>query len=71
MAEKQSPPVPEGAIKVGDDLYQVPVGTDAGGCMQYRMFSQTKAVVAAIFYRAPSGEFTMDRSRADCGTGSN
>lgn len=67
--QSNPPPVPEGAIKVGDDTYQVPVGKDSDGCDTYRMFSQHKGVVTAIFYRAEDGTFTMDKSKVTCGGG--
>lgn len=65
--ENSRTPVPEGAIKIGDDTYQVPIGKDSDGCDRYRMFSQSKAVVAAIFYRDKDGNFTMDKSKVNCG----
>jgi hypothetical protein len=58
--------VPPGAIAVGDDLYQVPIGDDEDGCPMFRLFSPTRMVVQAIFWRTPEGEFTMDRSEAAC-----
>lgn len=58
--------LPEGAIRVGDDLHQVPIGVDAGGCPIYRLHSTRGAVVQAIFYRTASGAFTMDRKAAAC-----
>lgn len=67
MSNENTPsPVPEGAIEVGDDVYQVPIGKDSDGCDRYRMFSQNKAVVAAIFYRDGDGNFTMDKSKVVC-----
>ena len=65
--ESSLPPIPEGAIKIGDDIYQVPIGKDSDGCDSYRMFSQHKGVVTTIFYRAKDGAFTMDKSKANCG----
>ena len=67
--ESSLPPIPEGAIKIGDDIYQVPIGKDSDGCDTYRMFSQHKGVVAAIFYRAEDGTFTMDKSKVTCSGG--
>jgi hypothetical protein len=58
--------IPPGAIAVGDDLYQVPIGEDEDGCPMFRLFSPTQMVVQAIFYRAPDGDFTMDRTEAAC-----
>jgi len=67
--ESSLPPAPERAIKVGDDIYQVPIGKDSDGCDRYRMFSQNKGVVAAIFYRDGDGNFTMDKSKVVCSGG--
>lgn len=59
--------IPAGAIPVGDDdLYQVPSGEDEAGCPMFRLFSPTQMVVQAIFWRTPDGDFTMDRTEADC-----
>ena len=58
--------VPEGAIAVGDDVYMVPIAEDDTGCMMYRMFSPTKAVVQAIHYRTADDRFVMDKERAAC-----
>jgi hypothetical protein len=58
--------IPPGAIPVGDDLYQVPIGEDEDGCPMFRLFSPTQMVVQAIFWRTPEGDFTMDRAEADC-----
>lgn len=61
-----APNLPAGAIATGDELYMVPIAEDDIGCMQYRMYSPTKAVAQVIFYRAPDGSFTADRSKAAC-----
>lgn len=58
--------VPAGAVTVGEDLYQVPVGSDADGCLMYRLYSPTRPVSLAISYRATDGSFTMDQRRALC-----
>jgi hypothetical protein len=65
--EAPGAPIPGGAIKVGEDLYQVPVGKDADGCPVFRLWSSSKAVVQAIFYKDRKGGFTMDKSKAECG----
>ncbi len=57
---------PPAAIPYGTDAFMVPIaGTDAR-CPEYRMTSQTRAVVQAIFYRKIDGNFTMSRAEA-CG----
>jgi hypothetical protein len=58
--------VPPGAIPIGDQLYQVPIGADDEGCPRYRLYSPTKLVVQAIYYRDPAGGFTPDRRQAAC-----
>ena len=58
--------LPAGAIAVGPDLYRVPIGADAEGCMMYRLYSPTRLVTQAIAWRKPGGGFTHDRRAADC-----
>ncbi len=66
-SEAPGAPIPGGAIKVGEDLYQVPVGNDADGCPVFRLWSPSRAVIQAIFYKDRKGGFTMDKSKAECG----
>ena len=61
--------VPPGAIPIGDQLYQVPIGADDDGCPRYRLYSPTKLVAQAIYYRDPAGGFTPDRRQAACAGG--
>jgi hypothetical protein len=61
--------VPPGAIEVGDQLYQVPIGHGDDGCPMYRLYSPSRLVSQVISYRAVGGGFTTDRRRADCTTG--
>jgi hypothetical protein len=61
--------LPAGAIKIGQDLYQVPIGLDADGCAIYRLYSPTRMVGQAISYRSRAGGFTIDRQQADCPSG--
>jgi hypothetical protein len=58
--------VPPDAIRIADQLYQVPIGADDDGCPRYRLYSPTKLVAQAIYYRDPAGGFTPDRRQADC-----
>jgi len=58
--------LPAGAIAVGPDLYQVPIGTDAEGCQMYRLHSPGRMVTQAIAWRRPDGSFTLDRREAAC-----
>jgi hypothetical protein len=58
--------VPPDAIQIGDQLYQVPIGADEDGCWRYRLYSPTKLVAQAIYYRDAAGGFTPDRRQAAC-----
>jgi len=58
--------LPAGAIAVGPDLYQVPIGTDAEGCRMYRLHSPGRMVTQAIAWRRSDGSFTLDRREAAC-----
>ena len=68
VAERQAADLPPGAIEVGQDLYQVPIGEDEDGCAMYRLYSPTGLVVQVISYRDAAGGFTTDRREADCAT---
>lgn len=65
------PSLPAGAIRVGDDLYQVPIGADADGCPMFRLYSPNRMVTQAISYRHRDGGFTMDKRKAACEPGSS
>jgi hypothetical protein len=67
-AEADAPDLPPGAIQVGEDLYQVPVGEDEEGCTMYRLHSQSLLVAQVISYRGAGGGFTTDRRQAECAT---
>jgi hypothetical protein len=58
--------LPTGAVQVGPELYQVPIGADADGCPIYRLYSPTRLVSQAIAYRSRAGGFTADRRAAAC-----
>lgn len=59
---------PAGAIAVGDQLYQVPIG-ELDGCPIYRLYSPTRPVPQAVYYRDRQEGFTMDRNAARCAGG--
>lgn len=61
--------VPRGAIRVGEQLYQVPIGADDDGCPMFRMYSPIKLVPQVIFYRDAEGGFTMSKQEAACASG--
>jgi hypothetical protein len=67
--ERTAAEIPHGAIEVGEDLYQMPIGTDADGCPMFRMHSPTKLVAQAIYYRDAAGGFTMSKEEAACMAG--
>jgi hypothetical protein len=60
------PAVPAGAIRVNDQLYMLPMGTDDTGCPMFQPWSPTLMVVQALHWRAADGSFTLDRHAADC-----
>ena len=55
---------PPESIPVGNDAYLVPIPGGYPRCVEYRMQSNTRAVVQAIFYRKSDGTFTMNRVEA-------
>lgn len=60
-------PLPEGAIKVEEGFYQVPIGRDDDGCMMYQMHAPGRDVIQVISYRRADGTFTMAKPEAACG----
>ena len=58
--------IPEGAIKVEDDLYYVPIEKDNRGCMMYRSYSVHNATYAVIMYRDVSGKFPSNSRLTNC-----
>ena len=71
IAGEAAAEVPLGAIPIGDELYQVPIGADDDGCPRYRLYSPTRLVAQVIYYRNPAGGFTTDRQQADCASGAS
>jgi hypothetical protein len=68
VAETQAAALPPGAIQVGEELYQVPIGKYEDGCTMYRLYSPSMLVAQVISYRDFDGGFTTDRREADCTT---
>ena len=66
VVDQGQPKVPPGAIRIGDQLYQVPIGADDDGCPRYRLYSPTRLVAQVIYYRDHAGGFTTDRRQAEC-----
>jgi hypothetical protein len=69
IADEAASEVPPGAIPIGHELYQVPIGADDDGCPRYRLYSPTRLVAQVIYYRDAGGGFTTDRRQADCASG--
>jgi hypothetical protein len=65
-ADEAASEVPPGAIPIGDELYQVPIGADDDRCPRYRLYSPTRLVAQVIYYREAGGGFTTDRRQAHC-----
>jgi hypothetical protein len=66
IAGEAAAEVPPGATRIGDELYQLPIGTDDDGCPRYRLYSPTRLVAQVIYYREAGGGFTTDRRQAHC-----
>jgi len=66
MPEAALRPISAEAVRLGDDLLMVPNTPDADGCDTWRMASQSKATLKAVFFRDAEGNFTTDRRRAAC-----
>lgn len=66
MADERAAEIPPDAIRIGDQLYQVPLGADDDGCPRYRLYSPTRLVAQVIYYRDAAGGFTTDRRQSDC-----
>ena len=60
------PGIPEDAIAVGDDMYMVPLGRDADGCMMYQAHAPDRLVAQVIQYRTADGGFVADKRQAAC-----
>ena len=65
-ASSEAVDVPEGAIKVTDKLYMVPVSKDETGCQQYSAHAIGGFAPTVIYYRRADGSFTEDRAEANC-----
>lgn len=59
-----APQPPQQPVPVGNDTFMVPISGGDPRCVEYRMQSNTRAVVQAIFYRRADGTFTMNRAEA-------
>jgi hypothetical protein len=68
-ADQPAAELPSGAVRIGEDLYQVPIGEDDHGCPRYRLYSPTRLVALVIYYRDRAGRFTTDRQQAACASG--
>ena len=66
VADETTAEVPAGAIPIGDELYQVPIGADDEGCPRYRLYSPTRLVAQVVYYRDSAGGFTTNPRQAAC-----
>ena len=57
---------PAAAEEIGDDLWMVPVARDDRGCVQYRLHSNSRQTLHAVFYRTPLGAYSTNRAEAVC-----
>mgnify|MGYP003700712391 CR=1 FL=1 len=48
------------------DLWMIPVARDTRGCVQYRMHSESRPSLAAVFYRTRAGDFSTIEEEAAC-----
>ncbi len=60
------PMQPDGAVRVGDDLYLVPLGPADSPCRPWRLHSETRMVIHALYFRRADGGFVTDKREA-CG----
>lgn len=61
-----TPNTPADAIALAPDLYMLPMGEDESGCAVFQPWSPSMAVIQALHWRTPTGDFTLDRDAADC-----
>lgn len=57
---------PAGTVRVGNDLYLVPLPAREGACRGYRLHSDSRMVLQALYFRRPDGAFTLNKADA-CG----
>ena len=60
---------PPGAIQTGEDLFMVAIGRDSSGCLQFKPWSKSRMVPAAIYFRKADGDFTLYKDEAECSAG--
>jgi hypothetical protein len=58
--------IPEGAIKVRDGYYMVPVGVDDDGCAMFSAYAPGMMTDQAIRFRRADGTFTVNKEEAAC-----
>jgi len=62
----ESPRALPAAEQLADDLYMVPIARDGRGCVQYRMQSDRRPRLQALFYRTGAGDFSTIEAEAAC-----
>jgi len=58
--------IPEDAIRLRDNYYMLPIGTDDDGCPMFRPYAPGMMTDQAIRFRRADGSFTMAREEAAC-----
>lgn len=65
---KPTAEIPDGAVKVTDTLYMVPVSKDADGCQEFSAHSTEGFAPTVVYYQRADGTFTERKSEAACET---
>ena len=58
--------LPQDAIQVKQDLYYLPIGRDADGCMQYQAYARHAVTVQVIIYQNAAGVFSTSKNKNTC-----
>ena len=58
--------LPQDAIQIKQDLYYLPIGRDADGCMQYQAYARHAATVQVIIYQNSAGVFSTSKNKNTC-----
>jgi hypothetical protein len=61
----QMQPLPAAEF-LSQDLRMVPVARDGRGCVQYRLESEARPGLNALFYRTVAGDFSTIKEEASC-----
>lgn len=64
-APQPTGPLPE-SVSLAQDLKMVPIARDRRGCVLYRMQSERRPNLDALFYRTQAGDFSTIEEEAAC-----